>query len=1555
MGMFDDLIPAAGAGPAGGGMFDDLIPKAPAKRPIGALEAFGRSMGDSFAAVPDFLNEAAAALLRPVDGAIGSDLAGALTRPTGPVKQARAAYKLDQQTEQLDGAGAQLAQGLGPLPRDLVAAMLTSGFSAPAAATVPTVDAGLAASLKALVPELQQGAKAMMVPGALSSRDAYNEARVAGADPMQSAAVGTVRGVGAVAQGALPMAKAGNMATRVASGIPLSVLPNRVQMQAENLVAPAAMQHQPTPTDDIAAAIPGMVMAGLLGPRAGRSTYGSTKALADPAAMSTDRMRYDTGQERAAADAAQLATDLQTYGPILEANGIDPNSTRAQGVIANLKAREAAKSQTQAESQAETVPPSPEEMALAQRQQPPAVIPVDAAGRADAGEQTIGVKASMLDQGGDAALIDSMARFQREQRGADPLEQTATLQTEQPISGDQYGGRATPYNPNPLDGGRVSGDVLPPDAGTSVVPGGRRAGDTVNGETLRPFDAPNEQRQIGERSRFATDEQGRTVDRENRQPMAGEGRPLELQQTTNEQTTQQTNKPEQQTGAPRALPAPKSEPTPANHVAESKAPAPSEPGDGKVATAHDGAASESIATPINPEQKGAADGQVQKAPQEVLKPKQPAPPDSGTVKADSPAPDEPVKGYAKDQAEKLASSMSKKGLPSESYPHPSGDGTFAIRAAEAPAPKQTPDPDTANPERNLFEQPAPKAADELHTEAEKVRNGLSGPGTLHSNPIGEVIKFLGKITGFTDPEYHAQFKEQTKKIVEAIRSIGKPKEPAENAVAAVARIIAFSNQGRLQTLENIYQSAAIKKLRLLIDRDGGRGTGQGEVYGSALDRNTTKFGNRLYDALGGMKAPELEQLTKLLQNRASIKPGTKLHDAATAVAKLLDDLHAYALDAGVSLGLHKDYFPRVDDTLAIMADPIGYKQALAKAYMKTDPSMSAQDAKAAAEERFKKKVLDANNAVDESLVLVKSPNSTPNQNFAKSRRLSKEADEIMRPYLIQDPVDTLHTYIHKVVRRVEFERRFGGEAMLDGSPLPKSFEKARDQNMAKGMTRAEAVAKAEAEYNKANPGKPLNVGNKLSALMAELNAEGNHAAQESVLGALRSTIGELPAPNTGRGIRTVTSWMQAITVMRYLRHAPFTSLSEPSMAMGATGRLSDVPKAYAGTVADITRRIGQKWLGEDWMKGSSSQNAYDIAKMLGVVGSHAEQMSAMLQQAGGVGEGSRLATQTANKAVHLSGLRAFTDATRVSMTNIGMSFLESISSGALRGEKLDSFHLRDLGLSEAEIPAFAKFVTDTGPMTVGKLTGADKAMAERYGQVLYNLTTKVILAPTSAEKPKFANHQVGRVAYSLMSYMMSFQQNVITPAYRKAKKAAINDEQFTPTERIRLLAPIASLALGGMIQYALLPFRQAMYGTDEDRKKKPKTEGEKIMEAASRAGLAGAADPLFNMAVSAKYERDPATMALGPVGGDVSKLAMDIAKFPTDRNSDNTNTHERQTAKDFYNVIVDPALSLAAQQLLPGPTAVLATQALGHKAVKESFVSAAAGEDKRNSQQQRQW
>ncbi len=44
--------------------------------------------------------------------------------------------------------------------------------------------------------------------------------------------------------------------------------------------------------------------------------------------------------------------------------------------------------------------------------------------------------------------------------------------------------------------------------------------------------------------------------------------------------------------------------------------------------------------------------------------------------------DKGIRSYSKDRAFSLAKMLTKKGLPSEPYPHPSGDGTYAIRAVD---------------------------------------------------------------------------------------------------------------------------------------------------------------------------------------------------------------------------------------------------------------------------------------------------------------------------------------------------------------------------------------------------------------------------------------------------------------------------------------------------------------------------------------------------------------------------------------------------------------------------------------------------------------------------------------------------------------------------------------------------------------------------------------------------------------------------------------------------------------------------------------------------------
>jgi hypothetical protein len=735
-------------------------PTPQAKRPVGAAEAFGRSAMDSMAAIPSFVNALFGQAARPVDALFGTNIRESLTDPAGPVEQARKAWQLNNQTEQLDGTMAQVAQGLGPLPRDMGLAIMTGGGSLGAQSALKAAPmAGEAITrmnaVKSLAPELLQGAKAMMAPAALSSRDTYNQARTEGADPMQAAALGTVRGLGTVAQGALPLSAAGNLATRVGTGAALNLPANMLQTQAENAVAPESMQRNTFDVADNATAIGvGAIMSALLGPRAGRiqtpadisairrtdnmnkwgidrtDGYGPELAPVEPAAPRAPEPYaadpYAVNPKQATADlneklfpAPDEVPDLKLVPKVgdgalfstksnpdpasipskLTLEGDGPNRVLADSDVRNIE-------KVLGMSEAEvTALPRPAQEALrdhansfaeskqsfdiADRRQRQADADLanngqidpdyqggGAAARGgafDAGIRRVtlldgelpvtrmdsdGKKATVaIDQNGKQILVEvdpkritehDLPANQRmaqdfNARSSEPpsavgretmASENMPRRSTDRIAGDQYGGRATPYNPNPLDGGRVSGDVLPPDAGTSVVRTGRAEGDTINSRPTAGFDAPNEQRQIGapprqigERSRFATDEQGRTVDRENRQPLAGEGRPLTPQPEPARLQEQQQRAPQAEPPAadtmplPRAetapqAPAPKSEPTPAKPVAESQAPAP-KAGDGKVAPAQDGVASDQLETPINPKLKGEALGQ-EKTAQEVL-------------------------------------------------------------------------------------------------------------------------------------------------------------------------------------------------------------------------------------------------------------------------------------------------------------------------------------------------------------------------------------------------------------------------------------------------------------------------------------------------------------------------------------------------------------------------------------------------------------------------------------------------------------------------------------------------------------------------------------------------------------------------------------------------------------------------------------------------------------------------------------------------------------------------------------------------------------------------
>jgi hypothetical protein len=124
------------------------------------------------------------------------------------------------------------------------------------------------------------------------------------------------------------------------------------------------------------------------------------------------------------------------------------------------------------------------------------------------------------------------------------------------------------------------------------------------------------------------------------------------------------------------------------------------------------------------------------------------------------------------------------------------------------------------------------------------------------------------------------------------------------------------------------------------------------------------------------------------------------------------------------------------------------------------------------------------------------------------------------------------------------------------------------------------------------------------------------------------------------------------------------------------------------------------------------------------------------------------------------------------------------------------------------------------------------------------------------------------------------------------------------------------------------------------------SEGMKIGRAISRSNLFGRYDFAVNAALSLRYDKDPATVMLGPVLGSMSEGIKGMTDFAGDKNSEKTNTAERRLARLGYDLAIQPAANAtmaAAPGKILGTAGAIGIQAASHPATREAFVEDVAG------------
>ena len=499
---------------------------------------------------------------------------------------------------------------------------------------------------------------------------------------------------------------------------------------------------------------------------------------------------------------------------------------------------------------------------------------------------------------------------------------------------------------------------------------------------------------------------------------------------------------------------------------------------------------------------------------------------------------------------------------------------------------------------------------------------------------------------------------------------------------------------------------------------------------------------------------------------------------------------------------------------------------------------------------------------------------------------------------------------------------------------------------AEALATVRAATKARVLSSKSD-GKIDPVG-KWKALRAELEAEGNQDMIPIAAQLVKDYL-NLNGSNN-ETVRRLVGHLHTYTQLAYLSHATVASLGEPAMIGARTGRITDTGRAYAQIAKGIVRALRKA--GPDEIRILNRELGLVADSFDGLMSSNA-----LGDSFGGRGKGGGLVTNFHR----LTGLSGWTNLTFDAATKIGKSFISSQVKLAKAGGSMSTLakrELNELGMSTKDIDVMAAFVTKLDKATdQNKLILGDDPGAALYRKALSMFhKTGGALNPTRGTRAQKANNPVAGMFYQLQSFLYDFHQKFtlrqarrLKDAYRGTVEIDGATEKLSARERsqVAIDAAKAVAAIYGL-QFGIQVLRETLFvDLERNKRDKEKTKGEinmaRALGAASRTGILGPYDTLFNIVSGARYQREPATVVLGPAVGGMSELFQSVVNLYGERNSANTNTAERKLARTGYNTIATPALNAVFAGMPAGPLSAALVQAFRHPLARESAVSAVAG------------
>lgn len=740
------------------------------------------------------------------------------------------------------------------------------------------------------------------------------------------------------------------------------------------------------------------------------------------------------------------------------------------------------------------------------------------------------------------------------------------------------------------------------------------------------------------------------------------------------------------------------------------------------------------------------------------------------------------------------------------------------------------------------------------------------------------------------------------------------------ALARSLGALVWSDASVLKSVAEARNSPTISKVWRMFSDMGGTEKIHGETFEQEVHARYRRNRNETADLLAGLTADQIKQVKALLENRGSIRADAGgAHKAAKRIAEMLDAERKWLVESGVELGDTKNYVPRVYLAREIVAKAAQFREAATKAYRLM--GMDAADAAKAAEAWYQATKLKGDGVPEVPYLDLTS--GAPQKNFTKTREIPIDVirKSGLDKFLDDDLGSVLDMYYRRTAKRGAFESRFGGTAK-DGTGNAKWME-----------------------------------------MRKELDKEGNSDLIGFVENRILSMSGQMKS-DVSDGVRSTMSLARALTVATFLRRAVVSSLTEPlqignrTASAGAGRAVGNVLKMYANGANDLVRAL--TGLG----KSATREDQYRMARMLGtILHESVESGVAALRFDGDTLPNergtsvSRVGDRLSFAAMKASGLHDWTQANTVDSTIVGMDFIKTMAEDAATGRRLANYELDRLGIAEADHAEFSKYAAKVGnaDQLLADLRAGNKQAAQ-YVAAIDKFTRQVIMQPTAADKPILAKHPVAQMAYGLQSWMYSYWYNVQKANLNQIKEAATG-EGYTKGDRATMAAaPVmytaAVLAMTGGLLTAM---RDLVAGRDRDKEREEKNKKAAIMgvpvetlRVLSQAQLFGLADPFVNSMTSARYNKLPGSELGGPAFGRIQKFGLTSAGVLSDKNSENTNTAERQKAEAFYNLVIDPTLAVGAASL-PMPLAAAATFASQRDELRQAYVNQSAGPAKKKA------